>query len=322
MPIEEIDDYPEKMTEFELHWASVNAALGGAPATDFLLAGDFTLADFSTLKDQVVAALTTQEGLANNTDFARADRDQGRGELRQRLILFSDSVRKLLKESRYVRALPDTPAEQAEAQKQLDAWDDAAHIWGQINTDQPAEVAPAMILRGNYALAQFQADIATMRTRFDAVKAGERAEQDGRGVRDELLDAAYRRMIQYRERLPLVLEPDDPLLASMPKVTPSPGSTPDAVVLSGYWDEGMMQAVLSWTASSDQDLQVYEIRGCIGATYDEATSQFLANYQPGVLGTPTLFGLIDPGDTVTFKVFVHLTTGNKAGSNPVTITRM
>src|SRR5665648_281222 len=94
MPIEEIDDYPEKMTEFELHWASVNAALGGAPATDFLLAGDFTLADFSTLKDQVVAALTTQEGLANNTDFARADRDQGRGELRQRLILFSDSVRK------------------------------------------------------------------------------------------------------------------------------------------------------------------------------------------------------------------------------------
>ena len=321
MAIEEIDDYPQEMEVFELHWGSVNAALGGAPATDFILAGDFTVADFTTLKGQVVAALTNQEGLANNTDFARSDRDQWRSQVRQRLILFSDSVRKVLKDSRYVRALPDTPAERAESQKQLDALDDAAHIWGQINTDQPAEIAPALILRGNYTLAQFQTDVTTMRTRFDAVKAGERAEQDGRGTRDELLDAAYQRMIQYRERLPLVLEPDDPLLASMPKLTPAPGSTPDAVVLSGYWDEGMMQAVLSWTASSDQNLQVYEIRGCIGATYDEATSQFLANYQPGVLGTPTLFGLVDPGDTVTFKVFVHLTTGNKAGSNPVTMTR-
>jgi hypothetical protein len=28
------------------------------------------------------------------------------------------------------------------------------------------------------------------------------------------------------------------------------------------------------------------------------------------------------GDMMTFKVFVHLTTGNQAGSNPVTITRL
>ena len=100
----------------------------------------------------------------------------------------------------------------------------------------------------------------------------------------------------------------------------SGGTAP--VTLTGQWDAGMLQAVLSWTASSDQDLQVYELRGTIGPVYDDATSQFLANYAPGTLGTPTLFGLVNPGDTVTFKIIVHLTTGQQAASNAVTITRM
>jgi hypothetical protein len=34
-----------------------------------------------------------------------------------------------------------------------------------------------------------------------------------------------------------------------------------------------------------------------------------------------LLGLENSGDTVTFKVFVHLTTGEIIGSNAVTITR-
>ena len=321
MPIEEIDDYPEKMTEFELHWASVNAALGGAPATDFELLGDYALAQFSADKALVVTALSSQEGLENDLDFARSDRDQWRGELRQRLILFRETCKALLPGSRYLRALPDTPAEQSEAQKLLDAWDDMAHIWTQINTDQPAEIAPAMTLRGNYTLANFQTALATMRTRYDAVKAAERTAADGRGMRDELLDAAYQRMVQYRERLPLVLEPDDPLLASLPQLTPNPGSTPDAVVLSAFWDGALSLAQLSWTESTDPNLQVYQVRACLGPTWDEAQASVIANYAPTTLSTGITTGLVNPGDQTTFKIFVILSTGNQAGSNAVTVTR-
>jgi hypothetical protein len=44
-------------------------------------------------------------------------------------------------------------------------------------------------------------------------------------------------------------------------------------------------------------------------------------FRPGTLTVPTLFGLVDPGDQATFKLFVILTTGNQAGSNAVTVTR-
>lgn len=249
MPIDEISDYPEKMTEFELHWDSVNLELGGAPETDFKLAGDFDRAAFSTLKASVVAALTNQEGLENNLDFARSDRDQLRTELRQTLILFRNTVKALLPDSRYLRALPDVPGERADQQKFLDAWDDAAHIWTQINTDQPPEVAPAMTLRGGYALAQFQTDVATMRTRYDAVKAAERATSDGRGTRDELLESAYDRMVQYRQRLPLTLAADHALVLSMPKITPSSGGNGGGPVLPTFpfnWLQSEPGTVLIW----------------------------------------------------------------------------
>ena len=321
MPIEQIDDYPETMTEFELHWGSVNAALGGAPATDFELLGDYTLADFSADKAAVVTALSDQEGLDNNVDFARSDRDQTRTDLRQRLILFRETAKALLPGSRYLRALPDTPAEQAEAQKLLDAWDDIAHVWAQINTDQPPEIAPAMQLRGGYTLAQFQTEVGTMRTRYDAVKAAERAAGDGRGQRDELLQAAYTRMVQYRERLPVTLDPGDPLLASMPQVTASPGSTPDAVTLSGQWNSSPGSGLLTWNESTSPNLDHYLVRFSPGATYDSGNSSVSANLPPGTTVHETLDGLASPGDTASFKVFVVLTTGNQAGSNTTTITR-
>lgn len=321
MPIEGIDDYPEKMTEFELHWGSVNVALGGAPATDFELLGDYTLANFTTDKAAVVAALSNQAGLDNNLDFARSDRDESRAELRQRLILFRDSCKTLLPNSRYLRALPDTPAEQSDSQKLLDAWDDMAHVWEQINTDQPAEIAPELILRGNYTRAVFLTALGTMRTRYDAVKAGERAATDGRGLRDELLDAAYKRMVQYRERLPLVLEPGDALLASMPQITSQPGSTPVSVTANGSWDEVALQAQITWNQSTNPNLDRYEVRMSPGATYDSGTATVIANLPAPDGEHLTSQGLENPGDTASYKVFVVLTTGNASGSNTVTITR-
>lgn len=296
MPIEEISDYPEKMTEFELHWQSVNTELGGTPETEFKLGGDFDLAQFSADKAAIVANLTLLEGLDNNLDFARADRDTLRSELRQRLILFRDNVSALLPGSRYERALPDTPQERADQDRHLKAMDDAAHIWQQINTDAPAEVGTELILRGGYTLALFNADLATMRARYDAVQAAERALRDGRGVRDELLKAALGRMSDYRKRLPLVLEPDDPLLASMPQLYPAGGtSAPDAPT-GLTLQEGAGQTIdASWDAVTGADHYVAFVQ--------------VVGVDPDFVEQPTTFetnsatlGPYDPGATIRVKV--------------------
>lgn len=47
-------------------------------------------------RDAIVAKLTEIEGLKNELDFARADRNELRNDLRQRLILFRSSVKALL----------------------------------------------------------------------------------------------------------------------------------------------------------------------------------------------------------------------------------
>lgn len=106
------------------------------------------------------------------------------------------------------------------------------------------------------------------------------------------------------------------------EITLAAGGGAGPVTLSGQWNGVSGVADLSWTGSTSPNVQVYELRGTIGATWDDAVSVLIANYAPGTLGTSTLYGFLSPGDTVTFKVIVHLTTGEQAASNPVTITRM
>lgn len=320
MPINEISDYPEKMTEFELHWQSVNAELGGTPETDLTLAGSYTLADFIADKEAIEAKLTQLQSLSNDLDFARADRDQLRGDLRQRLILFRDNVKSLLPGSRYERALPDTPAEQSDQQKLLDAWDDMADGWSRINADAPAEVGAALVLRGGYDLATFTTDLATMRQYYDAVKAAERANRDGRGQRDELLEAAYDRMVQYRQRVPLVLAPDDPLVTSMPLLrSASNGGGGELAAPSGLTllAQGDLTVSADWDDVAGADfyrvlVEVVPLGSSPSGAFSEEPTTFATS-------NATL-GPYDYEDTVRVKVRAADTDGDGPDSSVAEIT--
>jgi hypothetical protein len=130
-------------------------------------------------------------------------------------------------------------------------------------------------------------------------------------------------MQKYRTAIEFEYGPGHPFTESLPDLSPAPGSTPDAVVLSGQWGTlPTLAAQLTWTASANPNLQVYQLRGCNGPNYIEDESSLITNMLPGTLGTTTLFGLEFPGDQATFKIFVILTTGNQAGSNAVTVTRV
>ena len=95
-----------------------------------------------------------------------------------------------------------------------------------------------------------------------------------------------------------------------------------AVTLTVEWNAGTSQADASWTESSAPNVQFFELRGTIGTVYDEAASQSISSHFPATLNTSTIFGLLSPGDTATFKIIVHLTTGETIASNAVTITRV
>lgn len=101
----------------------------------------------------------------------------------------------------------------------------------------------------------------------------------------------------------------------------APGTGPAPVTLSGQWDVTSMKASLSWTASTDANLMNYTIRKTLGVPYDDNNDTLVATLSPTQTSLLTQDGLFTPGSIVTFKVFVVLTSGAEAGSNPVTIQR-
>lgn len=128
------------------------------------------------------------------------------------------------------------------------------------------------------------------------------------------------RLVQNRLAVAGMFPEDHPLVTSLPRLSPLPGHTPDAVALSGSWNVGTSMADLSWTASSDPDLESYQVRRSGADPYDTSTEIVVDTVPPGTLALSTADGLGAPGATMRFKVYVVLTTGNEKGSNAVEVT--
>lgn len=320
MPISDIGSYVSVMDEFLAHWEDVNTELGGAPATDLKLQGNYTRALFLADRDAIDAAITGLVGLENTREIGGQNRDTAKQALVGRMNQFRAILRALLPGTSYAGAAPLVPPFSSAESKFLNPFDDMANLWSKINTDTiPGFTGPLLI--GAYTLALFQTDLAAMRAGFSAVTVAENDERIAREQRDALLPLARERMVQYRSMVEGILGPTDPLTLSLPSLTPAPGSTPSAVTLTGSWNVGLGQAVFNWTASTAATLAGYELRMSPGSTYDAASATVIGNIPPGTTTFSTFEGLTAPGDVASFKLFVQLTTGNEAGSNTVTITR-
>ena len=107
----------------------------------------------------------------------------------------------------------------------------------------------------------------------------------------------------------------------MPRLTPLPGHTPEAVNASAIL-EGTNQSKVVYDASTDAMLESYQLRGNVGDDYSDEDAVVLATTAPGApreFITP--FGLNQPGAKVALKVYVLLTTGNEAGSAAMFVER-
>lgn len=220
MAITTIGSYPPTMIQFKLHWDQANSALG----TALLLPGGYDVALFLGDHDAIVAALTNLQDLINDLELAQEDRDVQRENLRDRIINFRQTVESQFPGSRYLRALPDTPPEKASEGKILSPLDDMASLWVKIEADTSLPgFMPPLLLRGNYSLAGFTADLAALRAQYQALSAAERELKLAREDRDQMLEAAYERMKQYRARVEAEFEETDPVRQSLPDLTPPSG---------------------------------------------------------------------------------------------------
>ena len=322
MPITDIGSYVTTGSEFEAHWTDVDADRIANSLAAFALPDGFALADLSTAVAAVTAVITSQQSSDNALSIATSGRDAQKEALRDRVIEFRKIVDYRLKGSVYVKSLPDTPLPGASEQKFLRALDDMADLWTRINADSTTpNFTPPLVFADAYALAAFETDVAALRTQYKAVVDAENDARIGRKQRDALLEPLRDRFVSYRQGIEVEYGEQHAFTQSLPDVYPQPGSTPDAVTANGQWDENLMQAVLTWTASTNPNLVEYGVRMTPGATYDSNNASVIGNLTPGFEQFETAEGLANPGDVASYKIYVLLSTGNEAGSNTVTITR-
>lgn len=132
---------------------------------------------------------------------------------------------------------------------------------------------------------------------------------------------AYTVMKAYREVAPgkFVMFPE--LLESLPRLSPTPGHTPEAVNASAIFEAPDKSKVV-YDASTDAALHSYELRGNVGDDYSDEDAVVVATNLPGATREfITPFGLNQPGARVAYNVYVILTTGNEAGSAAMFVQR-
>ena len=314
-------NYLTKIDEFAAHWPLVNTALG----SPLILTGNYALANLTADRTSLAALITALEVAINANEGAIADRDSRRAALKERMRQFNQAVRGFFPGSQYVRMLPRVPSFTAAPGNWMKAMADMNNIWTQINAISPVPVgAPIpLILTGGYTLATFTADQAALNAAFTTIDSTEGATATAVRNRDVLWLAIYGRLKQYRLAVQGRFPSGAALLDSLPVLTPPRGSTPPPVNASAVWDPIAEEAVVSYTASTVQNLAGYELRGSFGGNkYNSATASVLGNHAPGDV-TPfrTADGLVASGSRVYYKVYVITDTGNERGSKTVSVTR-
>lgn len=320
MPISGAGSYIPTINQFLPHWAEVNTALGASGP--LVLPSGVALADLTAMRDQLEALAASLQGRLNDAQLASADVAQKKLALMGRLSEFNRKVRGFLSQTIYAAALPEVPTASSAPGIILEAMDDMASLWSKINAATiPGFTGPLTLLNA-YPIASFNTDLSALKTAYASSQATNQDVDLERKLRSAAQDKAHDALRDYRKAIAGLFAETDPLVLTLPKLSPEPGATPDPVTASVSWDATAQKAKLTWSASTDPNLSHYEIRFCPGATYstnDESTLSTITPAEPREFLTET--GLVSPGDTASFKVYVVLTTGNEKGGNTSTITR-
>jgi len=319
MPINGPGDYLSTTDAILAHWTLVNTALG---ATPLVLSGAYALATLQTDRTALATQITAVTNAANNLQAGIQDRDLKRAAIREKIRQFGSTVKGLLPGSIYAAMVDPIPRKDGPSKAYFTALDDIAGLWNRINTDAPppAGFTPPLILSG-YTRANFVTDQTALNTAFTALAALNANNEFTRKQRDLLFAPIKARLVQYRTTVTGRFPAGHPLIASLPAISPRRGRTPDAVSVSGMWDNALLKARITHAASADPDLASYSIRACFGDTYRTNEEVVIGTNPPGTLAFLTDEGLVASGSTIFIKVYVVLTTGNEKGSRAIKIVR-
>ena len=306
--------------DFREHWRQVEAT-----GKSVVLQNGFGSDDFDEAIAALQAALTALGQAETAQQTAIAQRDAARAPLPPLLERFKGALGNQFAGTPYNKNAPRQPDPNAAESKFLAPFEDMRNQWQALNALAPNSVpgftAP-LVLGDGTTLAAFDAKIAAARAAHRAVDAAEAQAARRRAERNALLPPLKERLKQYKSALVGIFGANHPLVQSVPRLSPAPGTTPPRVTVSGAWDAAQNRGVLTIEPLPDSaDIAEYEVRYSPTRPYSTNDETVIGAFAPGQTTFETVVGLAAPGASAGFKVYARTSGGNERGSAVVTIKR-
>ena len=256
-------------------------------------------------------------------EFARGAVQTLKLEAALRISQFIGVIRGNLPGTKYERSLPAQPDIYSTQDDLQSAAIRVRKLWEKLNADAATGMTLPLLLENDFPLANYTTTLVDqIPVVYFALETANSTLRLEREERNDLQDKIYPILKAYRQVQPTKFPEGSALTDSLPDLSPKPGSTPKPVTLTGVWDAAQVKAKLTWTASTDNALDSYELRAVPGPDYttdDEVVVATFAPTDPKEYFTGQFFATA--GTVVSYKLYVVLTTGNEAGSDSVSVAR-
>lgn len=326
MPISGPTSYFQCTQEFINHWADAIVANFNTPILlskeELGTPADVERADLVTHLASLETARETVDDRAQDLGILRAQLVGLQVELNGVINGFNLRMRADHGSTPFAANLAPVPSLGAGREAFMRPMRDTQRLWAKVNTWRVGQGKDSIVLTGLVDLAKFLQRLALTRVVLDDIE--EREQQLGLDIaeRNGIQGKIYPILKIYRLKLPTLFPAEAPILATLPLLTPLPGSTPDAPGLAGGWVSAHTQAEFTGTASPTPAVVRHQLRGSSTAEFDESQEVVLGTAE---LGQPlvfqTTFGLMSPGLTASFRLVAMTADHHEHGSDPVVVTR-
>ena len=325
--------YIPTTNDFLSHWAQVDEALSpGAfvlPEEPGLIPPSFNRSGLVALRTTLLDNLQVIQDKLNDVQIASGRIRLLKQKLYARLNLFLEVVDGFYASTEYLAARPDAPGITAGEERFVDPLRDMKSLWAKLNAaPAPAGLTLPIILQvgtpelpETVTLAQFNTMLDLLVQRYQEHGDAEQALTLARSRRDKTMKFIRAVLISYRTAVLPKIAGNQPLIDTIPRVTPEPGHTPDPVQVSAAF-VAPNKAVGSYTESDDGDFKDYQIVAAVG---EDATLEDAIPLETRTARTPapfeTTFGLGAPDSAISLWVIVRTKDGNERASDKVVVHR-
>ncbi len=324
MPITGPASYIPTMNEFVAHWSLCNAALPVATPLLVRQLNNVTMsqAQFVALRDLLQAQQTTIQACLTAQHISRGQINLKKAVLLQQFTLFTGLLDGYFRNTEFYGARPLAPGLGLGQENFTRPLVDMMTLWAKINAGPaPAGVTLPLTLPDGAVQGAFASAVSALQFTYAEEQLKVQEVALARSKRNLIMEQAYLVMKLYREAVPTKLSAFPQLVDTLPRLSPTPGHTPEAVNASAIFQAPESSRVV-YEESIDGMLARYELRGHVGEEYHEEDAVVIASRLPEEPREfVSTFGLTQAGAQVALKVYVILTTGNEAGSAPLLVQR-